>query len=152
MTSPQISPPLDTNSYSFSVRVRGMDFAGAVGKTIDALKTEGFGVLTDIDVQAVMKSKLYIDTGPYRILGACNPTLAHRAMSAETDIGVLLPCNVVVRAETENSSIITFMDPVAVLRLTPNPEVANVARNVHERLLRVSAVIASPEGATLVHP
>jgi uncharacterized protein (DUF302 family) len=148
MTSPQIALPSDTNRYSFSVQVRGMDFASAVGRTIDALKTEGFGVLTDIDVQAVMKSKLSIDTGPYRILGACNPTLAHRAMSAEPDIGVLLPCNVVVRAETENSSIVVFMDPIAVLKLTPNPEVANVARNVHERLLRVSALIASPEDAT----
>jgi uncharacterized protein (DUF302 family) len=143
MLSQTISPPSNSNAYSFSVRVVGMDFLSAVGKTVNALKTEGFGVLTDIDVQAVMKSKLALDVGPYRILGACNPSLAHRAIGEEPDIGVLLPCNVVVRAESENASIVAFMDPIAIMKLTENPEIANVARNVHERLLRVSALIGS---------
>jgi uncharacterized protein (DUF302 family) len=134
-------------AYSFSVRLHGTEFLSAVGATIDALKTEGFGVLTDIDVQAVMKSKLQLDTGPYRILGACNPALAHRAIKVEANIGLLLPCNVVIREDTDGSIIVAFMDPIAVLQLTPNPEVANVARNVHERLVRVSALIAPSEKA-----
>jgi uncharacterized protein (DUF302 family) len=134
-------------AYSFSVRLRGTDFMSAVGATIDALKTEGFGVLTDIDLQAVMKSKLQLDTGPYRILGTCSPALAHRAITVEPNIGLLLPCNVVVREDADGSIIVAFMDPIAVLQLTPNPEVANVARNVHERLVRVSALIAPLEKA-----
>jgi uncharacterized protein (DUF302 family) len=151
ITQNQMAIEQDGSGYSFWVRSHETDFLSVVEQTIDALKTEGFGVLTDIDVQAVMKIKLQIDVAPYRILGACNPSLAHRAITAEPNIGLLLPCNVVVRTETDGSIIVAFMNPVAVLKLTSNSEVANVARNVHERLMRVRALIASPVSDSQVH-
>lgn len=123
--------------YGFNVQLENARFDDALTRVIDALKTEGFGVLTEIDVQKTLKEKLGVDGRPYRILGACNPPLAHRALTAEPDIGLLLPCNVVVREDADNTVSVGFMDPIAVLQLTDNAEIATIAREVRSRLERV---------------
>ena len=122
--------------YSFNIILQD-NFNNAVMRVTEALKTEGFGVLTDIDVQATLKAKLNVEGAPYRILGACNPPLAHKAITADPDIGMLLPCNVVVREQPDKKINVGFMDPIAVLTLTDNPAIATVAKEVRSKLERV---------------
>ncbi len=122
--------------YSFSTRLTG-NINEIETKLVDALKEEGFGILTEIDVQATLKNKLGLEKRPYKILGACNPPLANQAIDAEPDIGLLLPCNVVIREEEDGSIVIAFMDPEAVLNLVDRDDVADLAKEVRSRLLRV---------------
>jgi uncharacterized protein (DUF302 family) len=138
------NPPTRTgapSAYGFHCRLRERDFGRAIDQVTAALKSEGFGILTEIDVQATMKAKLGIDVPPHRILGACNPPLAHRALTAEPDIGLLLPCNVVVRQETDGHLIVGFMDSQAVMQFTADPEVTAVAKEVKDKLQRVRAAL-----------
>ena len=114
-----------------------MEFDEAIEKVTAELQTEGFGVLSDIDVAAKIKEKLGEDMPRYRILGACNPALAHQAISAVPDIGLLLPCNVLVREDDEGKVSVSFMDPKSVLSLVDDPGVEPLAGEVKERLQRV---------------
>ncbi len=122
--------------YGFTVNVAG-DFDGAVTRTVDELKKEGFGVLVEIDVAATLKGKLGIDRRPYKILGACNPQLANQALEAEPDIGLLLPCNVIVREEESGQVVVGFMDPSAVLGLAGRAQLQALGDEVRTRLERV---------------
>jgi uncharacterized protein (DUF302 family) len=108
----------------------------------DALKEEGFGVLTEIDVAATLKEKLGVDFPPYEILGACNPPLAHQALQAEPDVGLLLPCNVVVRALSDGRTLVEALDPVKQLAVADAPALTTLAEDVRERMRRVIAALA----------
>jgi len=122
--------------YHFSTRLQG-DIKTVEQQLIGALQEEGFGVLTEIDVQATLKKKIDVDGRYYKILGACNPPLAHQALTEEPDIGLLLPCNVVIREEEDGSVVVAFMDPTAVFTLVERDDVAPLAEEVRARLKRV---------------
>ena len=122
--------------YGFTTKFNG-SYDDAVTRVTEELAKEGFGVLTEIDVKAVMKKKLDLDKRPYKILGACNPVLANQALTAEPDIGLLLPCNVVVREEEDDSVTVAFMDPSAVLDLVKQEGVHELAGEVKAKLERV---------------
>lgn len=132
--------------YSFGARVAGA-FPDVREGVVAALRAEGFGVLTEIDVAATMKARLDVDLAPYVILGACNPPLAHRALTTDPSIGALLPCNVVVRADGE-AIVVEAMDPAAVLGLVGDPRVDEVAGEVRGRLTRAVSAVASQFPAT----
>ncbi len=125
------------SSYVFSVQ-SPEGFEATVRAVTDALKQEGFGVLTTIDVQATLESKLGVEQRPYVILGACNPHLAHQALQADPDIGALLPCNVVVREDADGRVHVVFMDPQAVLGMVARPEIETLGGEVRSRLQRVA--------------
>lgn len=128
--------------YGFNVKFNG-SFDDAVTRVTEELQKEGFGVLTEIDVKATMKKKLDIDKLPYKILGACNPALANQALTAEPDIGLLLPCNVVVREEEDGGVTVAFMDPAAVMTLVEKEGVDELANEVKGRLERVRDGLAA---------
>ena len=127
---------MDKDRYTYRLRV-DTDPATAEARLRDALKDEGFGVLTEIDVQATLREKLGAETAPYTILGACNPPLAHQALEADPAIGGLLPCNVVVRAHPDGGSELIAIDPDRMLGLADEPALEPLAREVSERLQRV---------------
>lgn len=122
--------------YGFSTTFNG-SYEDALTRVTEELQKEGFGVLTEIDVKAVMKKKLDLDKRPYKILGACNPVLANKALTAEADIGLLLPCNVVVREEENGTVTVAFMDPAAVMQLVEQEGVHELAAEVKAKLERV---------------
>jgi len=122
-------------SYTFS-KTLAMDFDAAVEHVTEELKKEGFGVLTDIDVQTTLKKKIGVDVQKYRILGACNPGFAHQALQAEPEIGVMLPCNVVVQ-ETEAGVLVSAVDPVASMQAVNNPLLGGIATQVRDKLQTV---------------
>lgn len=132
-----------TTGYGLSVEVQ-LPYELAVERTRSELGREGFGVLTEIDVRATLKKKLDVEFRPYVILGACNPPLAYQALTAERDIGLLLPCNLVVYASDDPAkSVVAALDPVAQLRLAARDDLEPLAREVRQRLERVLARVAN---------
>ena len=123
-------------SYHFSKTI-DMPFDEAVAATTDALGKHGFGVLTEIDVQATLKKKLGVDYRPYRILGACNPTMAYQALQAEDKIGTMLPCNVIVQQREDGAVEVSAVDPAASMQAIDNPRLADVAGQVRDMLRQV---------------
>ena len=127
--------------YGFTTTLTDTLFEQALTKTVAALKAEGFGVLSEIDVQHAMKEKLGVDMPPYRILGACKPALAHQALQAAPDIGLLLPCNVIVREEAPGRVVVGFLDPQIMVNLVGKPEVKAVADAAEQRLRRACVAL-----------
>lgn len=123
-------------SYYFSKRV-GISFDEAIAKVTDELKKEGFGVLTEIDVRATLKKKLGVDFRDYRILGACNPPFAHKALEAEDKIGLMLPCNVIVQIVPDGGTEVAAIDPVASMSAVGNPRLEPIGLEVREKLRKV---------------
>jgi uncharacterized protein (DUF302 family) len=115
----------------------------AVAAVTTALKEEGFGVLTQIDVQATMRAKLGVETKPYMILGACNPSLAHQALQIEPELGLLLPCNVIVYDNGDETTTVSVVDPIQMLGVVENPSLQPVAEEAERRLRRVVANLAA---------
>ena len=132
---------MSDSNYGFSVQVAG-DFDDVISRVTGELAKQGFGVLTEIDVKATLKKKLGVDKAPYMILGACNPTLANQALDSDPDIGLLLPCNVVVRKD-DGGVTVAFMDPAAVLGIVQREELAELGKEVRERLERVRDALRS---------
>lgn len=128
--------------YGFSTVVNS-DFETAVARVTEELQKEGFGVLTEIDVKETLKKKLNIDRKPYKILGACNPVLANQAIESEPEIGLLLPCNVLVRETDSGEVIVSFMDPESVLGLVQSNELNQLGNEAKTRLTRVQQALAN---------
>ncbi len=139
-------PAIETTGYAL-IRSVESTFDDAVADVTSALAAEGFGILTTIDVQATLKAKLDLGVAPYTILGACNPQLASRGLAIEPDLGVLLPCNVVVRREGDRT-IIAAMEPLAAMALAGNPGLGPIATEARDRLWRaIESVVDRPRAA-----
>jgi uncharacterized protein (DUF302 family) len=129
--------------YGFHVHQQG-SVDQVVERVTEELKKEGFGVLSDIDVQATLKNKIGVQRRPYRILGVCNPHYAAKALEADEDLGLLLPCNVIVREEADGTITVGFMDPEAVLAVVDNPFVEGLSQTVRQGLMRVRDALDAP--------
>jgi uncharacterized protein (DUF302 family) len=127
-------------SYYFS-KTLDTSFEDAIDKTTAALKEEGFGILTEIDIKATLKKKLDVDFKKYQILGACNPPLAHKALSSEEHIGLMLPCNVIVQEQDDGKVEVAAVDPVASMQAVENAELGGVATEVRELLKKVISAL-----------
>jgi uncharacterized protein (DUF302 family) len=134
-----------TEGYALSTTV-DLPFAAALAAAKEQLAHEGFGILSEIDLAATLHAKLGVDVAPQVILGACRPPLAHAALQAEPSIGLLLPCNVVVRAVDERRTVVEAMNPDAMVALTGNAELEPVASEAGERLRRALAALGTPDG------
>jgi len=132
---------MQQHHYGYTVRT-SLDYRAAVEAVTAALKQEGFGVLTTIDMQATLKAKLGAETAPYTILGACNPPLAQRALTAEPEIGLLLPCNVVVYVDSAGQTIISAIDPEAMFNVVQRDDLMPIAHEVGVKLQRVMAALS----------
>ena len=124
-----------TTNYAYHAKL-ALSYEQAVDKVIAALKEQGFGVLTEIDVKATLKKKLDVDFRKYVILGACNPPLAHKALNTQLNIGLLLPCNVIVYEE-DGGSVVQILDPIKMMEVAENPDLNPVAQDAQTRLQRV---------------
>jgi uncharacterized protein (DUF302 family) len=133
---------MNQSTLGIHVRLQG-EWDSVLARVVAALKTEGFGVLTEIDVKETLKKKLDVDFRPYKILGACNPPLAYRALSAAPEVGLLLPCTVTVAQADDGSIDVALIDPLSMLSVLPNPELGAVAAEARARLERVAAVLAA---------
>jgi len=128
-------------SYYFARTLTGTGFDEAIERTTEALKAEGFGVLSDIDIQAAMKEKLDVEFRKYRILGACNPPLALQALTAEDKIGTMLPCNVILQETDDGQVEVAAVDPAASMQAVDNPDLSEVAGTVRDKLQKVIAAL-----------
>ncbi len=128
---------MERPGYGFGKELSAGDFETARQEVIDALKSEGFGVLTEIDVKATLKKKLDVDFRPYVILGACNPPIAHKALQMESDLGLLLPCNVVVQQADNGKIRVSVIDPMGMMEATGNTNLNDVAAEIGAKLRRV---------------
>jgi uncharacterized protein (DUF302 family) len=126
----------------YIARTSSRSFEAVIAEVIEHLKVEGFGVLTDIDVQATLKAKMGAEIPKYRILGACNPQFAHEALKLENKLGVLLPCNVIVREDDDHRVEVAAVDPVTAMERTGNPALESTAHEVRRRLLNVVLAVA----------
>lgn len=133
--------------YGFKTTITAPSFDAAIERVTQALKAEGFGVLSDIDVQRAMREKLGAEMRPYRILGACNPPLAHQAITAEPDIGLLLPCNVIVREVADGEFVVGFLDPQTMVGLVGRDDVKPVADGAGQRLHRACDALGGSAAA-----
>lgn len=123
-------------SYYFNKTLKSVTFDEVISKTTQALKEEGFGILTEIDIKTTLKKKLDVDFPNYKILGACNPAFAYQALKAENKIGTMLPCNVIVREVDDGSIEVAAVDPIASMMGVENEELAGIAEEVRDRLKR----------------
>lgn len=124
---------INLSSYSFGGETE-LGFDDVIDKVAEALKEQGFGILTEIDAKHVLKEKLGIDRRPYKILGACNPQFAHKAIDIEPELGTLLPCNVLVYEREDGQVVVSAMDPKAALGLVGHPEINEIAKEVRKRI------------------